>query len=256
MSQPQWRLVGWNPEWTGFHTWAIQHHFDHALLWEQQLLAGEAEPYKAVICAHNELVSPQALEALERYVERGGRLFVYGSFALRDDVGKASPEAAAKLLARPGVTVLKGEFYQALGELERLLPEAGASPFVRVDSDQTVRWSLQLEPINGRHEVALPFQQPVAFGQTFTAPGVWLAKVALKTPTYRTEPKGFSMTMRLREGGPTGKVLVEALKPAEEFADNVFAELSVRPACNAKRHLLCRVAARARTGRPAAWPLV
>lgn len=227
LSRYTWQLKGWDPAWTTLHTWAIQHQYDHAILWEQQAAAGEAEQYPVVIAAHDDLVDPPALRGLERYVRRGGHLVLLGDFALRDGAGQPVPPAARAFLQGERVHHLPEDVWEALEQLPGLLDSLGARPFCRLEPLGTVAWDLSLEPLSGLHDRPESLAPRRTLGQSFAVPGERVTRVAFRTPTYVTQPRGFSVTLRLRRDGPDGEVLAEGRVPAEDITDNAWTGVAV-----------------------------
>ncbi len=227
LSRYTWELKGWDPAWTTLHTWAVQHQYDHAILWEQQAAAGEAEQYPVVIAAYDDIVDPPALRGLERYVQRGGHLVLIGDFASRDGAGRPVPEAARAFLESERIHRLPEDVWEALKQLPGLLDSLGARPFCRLEPLGTVAWSLSLEPLSGLHDRPESFAPRRTLGQSFTVPGERVTRVAFRTPTYVTQPQGFSVTLRLRRDGPDGEVLAEGRVRAEDITDNAWTGVDV-----------------------------
>ncbi len=227
LSHRRWSLKGWRPDWTTLHTWAIQHQYDHAILWEQQLLNGEAEPYPVVVCAHDDLVDRTALSWLDRYVQRGGHLVVIGEFATRDAHNRPIPDLARRFLDSQRVHRLPGDVHQAIERLPAVLASAGVRPFCALEASGTVGWTLEIEPLTGHHTDPRDLSPRRTLGQSFAAPGPRITHVAVRTPTYTHKPSGFDAVLRLRRGGPTGEVLARGNVPADRISDNAWTGIDV-----------------------------
>jgi len=227
LSRYRWEHEGWDPAWTTLHTWATQHHFDHAVLWEQQAASGEAEQYLVVIAAHDDVVGGAAVEGLRRYVARGGHLVLLGDFARRDPAGKPWPAEKLAWLNSERVHRLPDDVWQALKALPVLLEKLGAQPFAKVESLDTVTWRLELEPLHRRHDLPQSLSPQRALGQTFCVPGERVTYIAFSTPTYTKQPGGFRALLRLRRGGPKGPVLAEGSVAAEDIGDNAWTGIKV-----------------------------
>ncbi len=232
LSRPRWAMLGWHPDWTALHVWLVQHQIDYEILWDEQLLAGAAEGYRAIICPHAELISPGALRALRDYAARGGRLVIIGKFAQAGPGGESLPEEAARP-SGPGVLRLAGDVGEALPRLEELLGRLGVRPFCRIEADGSARWLMDLEPLHGRHDLSPRLSPNHVFSQTFSVPGTRVLHVAFRTPTYEKRPRGVGLKIRLRRGGPGGPVVAEGTVPADRIRDNAWAgidmDVPVRP---------------------------
>lgn len=232
LSRARWILADWDPDWTTFHTWAIQHHLDHALVWEEQVRTGECEPFPVLVSIDNTHVSREALASLRRYVERGGRLVIIGGFASRDEHNQPRPGARHSFLEHQGVVVAGRSLAEALPRLADVLAAAGAEPFCRLRAKNQVSRSLSLDPLTGRHDRADDLSPRHTFGQTFTALGRRLRYVGFRTPTFTNRPAGFAAILRLRAGGPTGTALAEGSVPAEGIGDNAWTGIAVDVPCS------------------------
>jgi len=206
LSKDRWILKDWHPDWTTFHVWAVQHQLDHAILWESQLLNSEAEPYPVLVSLHNDPLSGEAVSAMIRYLDRGGTLLSLGS---------SLPE-------HPRIHHLSGSVFEALKDLPARLTEKGVDPFCRVRSLSQVHWALEIEPLTGRHDFPVDLSPQRCVGQSFHAPGPRIRHLALRTPTYCSQPEGFLAILRLRREGPCGEVLAEKRIPAQQISDNAW----------------------------------
>ena len=128
LSHSRWTLEQWDDDWTALYVWSIQHHYDKAVVWEQQLLSGEAEPFPVLISPNNDLMSLEALAALERYIQRGGHVILIGETAVRDPLGRAVPASARAFLRGERVHHVQGPINEVLSRLPKVLLRPACGP--------------------------------------------------------------------------------------------------------------------------------
>jgi len=224
LSHTQWIHKGWDPAWTEFHVWAIQRQLDHAILWEQQLRNGEAEPYPVVISINNGILDSESIDALQRYVDRGGHLIVLGDLGEQTEFLLANPR-----VHRPWESDIKtaNDARKALDKLAEVLDEIEVGPFCRLSAQSLVTRDQEFELGNKQHDMPPTLGPKNTIGQSFCAPAERIRSIAFNCPTYTNRPTGFNVTLRLRRGGPTGAILAESTHPATGIADNSWVPLDM-----------------------------
>ncbi len=234
LSRTRWIQKGWAPAWTRFHVWAIQHQLDHAVLWEQRLLAGDAGAYPVVVSIDNSLVDPPAAQALAAYLDAGGHLIVIGRFAESDGDGKPfPPELRSRLVHHPRTRCFAAPVAAILARLPSILQIDRAGPFCQLVSLGAVQRRWSFEPEHGRHDYAWDAAPQRTAGQSFSLPADRIRRIAFRTPTFTKALHGFQIILELHGDGPRGPVLARKRIPAENVRDNAWTgmdlDLRTRP---------------------------
>jgi hypothetical protein len=228
-SYRQWVLDGWDPAWTEFHRRGIQSHHNPAILWERQLLIGEAVQHDSIVSIDNHDLSPGAITALAEHARRGGGLVLAGDH----------PDALiSSVQGLERVRVIPAGNWDAL---EAALDSLEVHPFVRVESGRMLRRERETDVGAGTYETAVSLHPLRTLGQPFTAPADRLTSVAFNCATYTKKPAGFDTVVRVRRGGPEGPVLDEATVPAAHFADNAWTSVDLDIDCEPGETLFAEI---------------
>jgi len=116
LSDAEWLLDGWNPQWTGFVQDAMAANWRLDQFGDARLSADLVDRVPLLVSIGNAHVSDKALAGLEAYLEAGGVVVAFGPLATHDELYR--PRAAPDALRRfPGLVSVPDD---ALGP-ERIL---------------------------------------------------------------------------------------------------------------------------------------
>lgn len=206
ISHPTWALLGWQPEWQRLHHACAERQIPMHFVYDEQVVAGGAEDYAAIVVPGAPLVEPRVAAALASYAARGGRLLIAGEFMT--DTGPW-PDQALEPEAR-GTLDRAPRFAGSEQVIAALLADGAIASRVRpvrVSTDDVAR-RVYSEEILARPFGDLPLDLTTvpSAGQTVTAAHDGLSTIALGMPTWANDPPvGFDYEVRRED--PSGALL-------------------------------------------------